>query len=539
MYNRKFPTVHYLPTIIESGSVYVDKTQFVVKLLENTAKPSFFLSRPRRFGKSLFVSTLEEVFLGKKDLFKGLYIYDKIDWADTYPVIRFSMDRIQFANLGLETALLTAVQTIAEHYDIRLDKTNSGLAFRELLEKLSHEHQKKVVVLIDEYDKPIIHYLENDNTEQAEINRDILKAFYGVLKDSGQFLRFTFITGVSRFSKVSIFSDLNYFTDLTLDARYATICGFTEAEIRQYCMGGLEDLAEKEGKTIDEVMEKIKDWYNGFSWDAHNFVYNPYSTMLLMDKQTFDDYWFSSGTPTFLVKLINKALQYNFENLRVSKANYDWYDLRHLDYISIMLQTGYLTFKEDLGDDYFKASYPNREVEKAFSTMLLQGYTQSLPSHMSSTIYDLKTCLEKHNLEGMIKILTAMFKTLPPQYFTESHEIIDKEGNKKMVSKAVGESFYHAIIYLIFNILGGKMNVEVSAGDGRIDAVVETKTHIYIFEFKKDRSGKAAIKQIRDNKYPDRFALSKKPIYLIGLSFSLQKRGINDYAILPYQSSGV
>ena len=160
--------------------------------------------------------------------------------------------------------------------------------------------------MVDEYDKPIIHYIERDNTQQAETNRDILKMFYGVLKDNGQYLRFTFITGVSRFSKVSIFSDLNYFDDLTLDANFATICGFTEAEIRQYCAAGLEDLAEKEGKTIDEVMAKIKHWYNGFSWNAHDFVYNPYSTMLLMDSLVFDDYWFTSGTPTFLVKLINK-----------------------------------------------------------------------------------------------------------------------------------------------------------------------------------------------------------------------------------------
>ena len=440
MHNRKFPTVHYLPTIIESGSVYVDKTQFVVKLLENEAKPSFFLSRPRRFGKSLFVSTLEQVFLGKKELFKGLYIYDKIDWT-TYPVIRLSMDKIGFTDLGLEKALLEVVDGLAKSANIDLYKSSYATRFEELIQQLSQKHQKGVVLLIDEYDKPIIHYLENDNTEQAEANRDILKAFYGVLKDNGQYLRFTFITGVSRFSKVSIFSDLNYFDDLTLDTNFATICGFTEAEIRQYCMGGLEDLAEKEGKTIDQVMEKIKDWYNGFSWNAIDFVYNPYSTMLLMHKHVFDDYWFSSGTPTFLVKLINKDLQYNFEDLRVSKANYDWHDLKNLDYISIMLQTGYLTFKEDLGDDYFKASYPNKEVEKAFSKMLLQGYTQSRPSQMSSTIYDLKTCLEKHNLEGFVKILTAMFKTLPPQYFTESHEIIDKEGNKKMVSKAVGESF--------------------------------------------------------------------------------------------------
>ena len=183
-----------------------------------------------------------------------------------------------------------------------------------------------------------------------------------------------------------------------------------------------------------------------------------------------------------MVKLINKDLQYTFDDVIVSKNDYDWHDLKKLSYISIMLQTGYLTFKEDLGDDCFKASYPNKEVEKAFSKMLLVGYTDDQPSTTTKTIYDLKTCLEKHNLEGFVKILTAMFKTLPPQYFTESHEIIDKEGNKKMVSKAVGESFYHAIIYLIFNILGGKMNVEISAGDGRIDAVVETKTHIYIFE---------------------------------------------------------
>ena len=385
--------------------------------------------------------------------------------------------------------------------------------------------------MVDEYDKPIIHYIERDNTQQAETNRDILKMFYGVLKDNGQYLRFTFITGVSRFSKVSIFSDLNYFDHLTLDSNFATICGFTEAEIRQHCMGGVEDLAAKEGITIDAVMAKIKYWYNGFSWNAHDFVYNPYSTMLLMDSLVFDDYWFSSGTPTFLVKLIHKAYEYNFEGVRVSKDDYDWHDLKNLDYTSIMLQTGYLTFKEALGDDYFRAAFPNKEVEKAFSKMLLQDYTQIRPSHVSQTLYDIQECLKSHDLEGMIKILTNMFKTLPPQYFTESYEIIDKEGNKKMVSKAVGESFYHAIIYLIFNVLGARMNVEVSAGDGRIDAVVETKTHIYIFEFKKDRSGKAAIKQIRDNKYPDRFALSKKPIYLIGLSFSLQKRGINSSCV--------
>jgi Predicted AAA-ATPase/PD-(D/E)XK nuclease superfamily len=388
--------------------------------------------------------------------------------------------------------------------------------------------------LIDEYDKPIISYLEKDNSEQAEINRDILKSFYGILKDSGEYLRFTFITGVSKFSKVSIFSDLNYIIDLTLDTRFATICGFTDTEIRQYCYGGLEDLATKEGKSVEEIMDKIKYWYNGFSWNAVDFVYNPYSTMLLMENQSFKHYWFSSGTPTFLVKLINTDCKYNFDNITVSEDDYDWHDLKNLDYISIMLQTGYLTFKEDLGEGYFKASYPNKEVEKAFSKMLLEGYTRRFPSQMSKTVYDIEQCLDKHDLEGMIKIVSEMFKTLPPQFFQEEYEMTDKQGNKKKVAKAVGESFYHAIIYLIFNTLGIRMNAEVAAGQGRIDATVETKTHIYIFEFKKDRKAQAAIDQIINNNYPQKFALSKKPIFLVGISFTLQKRGISDYIITPF-----
>ena len=533
MNHVNYPTTHYLPHIINSGSVYIDKTQFVVPLMQNIGNSAFFLSRPRRFGKSMFVSTLEQVFLGKKELFKGLYIYDKIEW-EAYPVIRFSMDRIGFPNLGLEMALFKAVQHAAEAYDIELKQTDSSLAFQELLEKLSQKYQKGVVLLVDEYDKPIIQYLEDSNIQQAEANRDILKGFYGILKDNGQYLRFTFLTGVSRFSKVSIFSDLNYLDDLTLDARYTTICGFTEADIRKYCHQGLEDLALQEGKTVEEIMDKIKFWYNGFSWNAVDFVYNPYSTILLMKKQAFDEYWFSSGTPTFLVKLINKAHTYSFAGLSVSKKSYDWHDLRKLDYVSIMLQTGYLTFKKDLGKGNFQIDYPNKEVETAFSKMLLQDYTQRNPSDVSQTVYDIGECLENHDLEGVIKILTNMFKTLPSHFFTEQHEITDKEGNIKTVTKAVGESFYHAIIYLIFNTLGIHMHIEVASREGRIDAVVETETHIYIFEFKKDRTAKAALQQIIDNKYPDRFALSKKQIFLIGISFSLQKRGINDHAILPF-----
>ena len=536
--SRNYPTTsHYFPIIINSGAIYVDKTQFIVPLLERQASSNFFLSRPRRFGKSLFVSALEQVFLGNKDLFKGLYIYDKIQWdAYNYPVIRLSLDRIGFTDIGLEKALFEAVQRIADSQDIILKSTSYSTRFSELIENLYLKHQKKVVILIDEYDKPIINYVEKEDSTQAETNRNILKSFYGILKDNGQYLRFVFITGVSKFSKVSIFSDLNYFSDLTLDTRYATMCGFTEAEVRQYCPQGLIDLAEKENVTVEAIVDKIRFWYNGFSWNAEDFVYNPYSTMRLMDSLQFKNYWFETGTPTFLVKLLNKTYQYQLKDIKLNSSIYEWYDLKELDYLSIMLQTGYLTFKKHLGEDYYIASYPNKEVENAFCEMLLGGYLHKHPARMSVTVLDIYEAFERHDIEKVIEILTDMFDTLPSQFFHEDREVIDAQGNKKIVSKAVGESFYHAVIYLVFNILGIRMPVEVSSKQGRIDAVVETAGYIYIFEFKKDTKAKAAIDQIKEKNYAQLYGLSKKQIYLIGVSFSIQKKGISDHKIEPFNT---
>ena len=530
--SRNYPTTsHNFPTIINSGAIYVDKTAFIVPLLSKEASSNFFLSRPRRFGKSLFVSALEQVFLGNKELFKKLYIYDKIRWEDTFPVIRLSMDKIGYNSIGLEQALYAEVKKIAKDYEILLEEDGYDRIFAEFIQKLSKKTGKKVVLLIDEYDKPIINYIEKDNTTQAETNRNILKSFYGVLKDNGEYLRFVFLTGVSKFSKVSIFSDLNYFTDLTLDTRYATICGFTEAEVRQNCPQGLIDLAAKENVTVEAIVDKIRFWYNGFSWNAEEFVYNPYSTMRLMDSLQFKNYWFETGTPTFLVKLLNKTYEYQLKDIKLNSSIYEWYDLKELDYLSIMLQTGYLTFKKHLGEDYYIASYPNKEVENAFCEMLLGGYLHKHPARMSVTVLDIKEAFERHDIEKVIEILTDMFDTLPSQFFHEDYEILDAQGNKKTISRAVGESFYHAVIYLVFNILGIRMPVEVSSKQGRIDAVVETAGYIYIFEFKKDKKAKVAIDQITKNKYTQLFALSKKQIYLIGVSFSILKKGISDHKI--------
>ena len=516
--------------MINENAIYVDKTQFILPLLEKKYKANFFLSRPRRFGKSLFVSVLEQVFLGNKELFKGLYIYDKIEWV-AYPVIKLSMDRIGFKELGLEQALLEAVLDIAERYDIQLKKTKDSSCFNELIQKLHEKYNNRIVILIDEYDKPIINYIEKEDSSQAEANRDILKSFYGIMKDNGSYIRFAFITGVSKFAKVSIFSDLNYFDDLTLDTRYNNICGFTEAEIRQYCYAGLDDLAEKEGKTVDEIMDKIRHWYNGFSWNAKEFVYNPFSTMRLMDSLCFKNYWFESGTPSFLVKLINKKHQYEVNNIRINSSVYEWHDLQNLDYISIMLQTGYLTFKKHLTEENYVIGYPNREVENSFSEMLLGGYLHRHHAHMTTTVLDIQDCFDEHNLEGVIAILKNMFKTLPAPFFKEDREVLDKDGNTKTVKKSVGESFYHAIIYLIFKILGIYMHVELMTQEGILDAAVETDTHIYLFEFKKDRKADAAMEQMHRNKYAEHYALSKKQIYLIGVCFNLRSRGISHHKI--------
>ncbi len=534
--NRNFPTgSQFFQILRNADAVYVDKTQFIVPLLAKENNAQYFLSRPRRFGKSLFISTLEQVFLGKKEMFKGLYIEDKIKWEDyNYPVIRLSMDRIGFFQLGLEVALYDMLKGLAREHGITLESTLYSAQFGELIQKMSEKYQKKVVLLIDEYDKPIITYIEKDNVEEAEKNRDILKSFYGILKSNGDHLRFLFITGVSKFSRVSIFSDLNHLDDLTLDDNYATICGFTETELRHYCHGGLEDLAAKNKTSLDSIVDKIRYWYDGFSWNAVDFVYNPFSTMLLMHKQAFKNYWVDTGTPTFLAKLINEMGQYDFTNMEVKETIYNWHDLKNLDYISIMLQTGYLTFKEPVAEFIYKIGFPNREVEQSFSELLLENRLHQKEGRLAVTVHDIEKAFKRHDIPRVLEIIGDLFKNLPSQFFKEGKEKTDAQGNVTTIRTPVGENFYHAVIYLVFKILGISMQAEVSTNKGRIDALVETDTHIYVFEFKKNRKASVALEQIKEKKYAEHFALSKKEIYLIGVAFNLQKRGISDSVMELY-----
>ena len=358
---------------IDEDYIYVDKTKQIHDLFATGGK-YYFLSRPRRFGKSLLISTLAEIFSGNKELFKGLWIYDKIEWIQ-HPVVHLDLSKLTFKTPEmLENALDIRIEKIATDYNVHLDH---GLFLKEkfgqLLEKLSQK--QKVVILVDEYDKPITEHMEADNIEIAKNIRKVLKNFLGVIKGSDAFLRFVFITGVSKFSRASIFSDLNNLVDITLMDNFADILGYTEAELAHYFAPYIEQMAEKQGISKGYLAETIRNWYNGYSWDGEHFVYNPFSILNLLNANRFRNFWFISGTPTFLIQLIklNKSEITEFENLTVENYTFDSYDIENIDIVALLFQTGYLTIKKITIEDEeetYHLSYPNKEVRDSFLTYL-------------------------------------------------------------------------------------------------------------------------------------------------------------------------
>jgi hypothetical protein len=344
--------------------LYVDKTEFIYKMADIGGY--YFLSRPRRFGKSLFISTLECLFLAKKELFKGLYIEDKWNWEQTNPIIRISFSNIGHKEKGLSRAISDELDSIANKYDIQLSEEIISGKFKELIQKLSAT-RGKVVILIDEYDKPIIDFL-GDQTEKAIENRDIMKVFYSILKDADPHLKLVFITGVSKFSRVSIFSDLNNLTDITLSHHFSASCGISEEELDTCFVEELNVYSK----------DKIKEWYNGYSWDLAISVYNPFSLMHFFREGRFQNYWFETGTPTFLIKLAEKTHLYDFNEIEIGANALGAYDIQKLELIPLMFQTGYLTIKSySPMSDVYVLGYPNNEVKKSYIEVLMAAYSQS------------------------------------------------------------------------------------------------------------------------------------------------------------------
>ncbi len=359
---KKLPIgIQTLSKIIENDYYYVDKTQFVKKL---ESGGYYFLSRPRRFGKSLFLDTLKEAFSGNKELFKGLYLYNNWDWSKKYPIIHISFGSgVVDSKDKLTKIIHSFINKPALEEDIKLTEEVISLRFKELIEKLSKKYNEKVVVLVDEYDKPILDRIEEPDI--AKENREILKDFYSVLKDADPYLHLVFITGVSRFSKVSIFSGLNQLNDITLDRDFATVCGYTQTE--------LETVFEDRIKDFDK--EEVKRWYNGYNWLGES-VYNPFDILLLFDKKEFRPYWFETGTPTFLIKLFQKSQYYlpDLENLEVGEEILSNLDIDNIYPENILFQAGYLTIKDTVQleeETVYILSYPNYEVRKSFNRNFL------------------------------------------------------------------------------------------------------------------------------------------------------------------------
>ena len=481
--------------------LYIDKTEYVFQLVEGSK--AYFLSRPRRFGKSLFINTIEALFQGRKELFEGLFIENKWDWEQRNPVIKISFSNIDHKELGLSIAIKKELRRLAENNGFELKSDSNGLMLRELIETI-FKSQGQVVLLIDEYDKPIIDYL-GESTEKALENQGILKGFYSVLKDADDYLRMVFITGVSKFSRVSIFSDLNNLRDLTISKPFAGICGITQVE--------LENNFTEELKLYDN--DKIKSWYNGYSWDLNTKVYNPFSLLnFFNDQGEFRNYWFVTGTPTFLINLSKDKKLVNFENITISPTSLEAYRIDNIQLIPLMFQTGYLTIKDiDPETNIFTLDYPNQEVRSAFLENLANNYVQGSEEEQSVVlVLQISKALKEGNLEKVQQIINTLFKSIP-------YTLWQKEN----------EHFYHAIIHLTFKLLGIYIDSEVQTSDGRMDALVRLEKYVYCFEFKLDESAEKALEQIETKGYLTPYLHQGKTCIGIGVNFSREEKKVKEF----------
>jgi hypothetical protein len=500
--------------------LYIDKTQQAFAMAEQGTY--YFLSRPRRFGKSLFLDTLKCLFEGRKELFKGLFVYDKWDWDKKYPVIRidFSKGVVKTKN-ELSQKIGAFIRQTGKDFHVKIQETGTSNAFEELIRKCHDRHDMPVVILIDEYDKPILDNITDDDT--AFIMRDGLRDLYSVVKGMDQYIRFVFLTGVSKFSKMNLFSGLNNLTDITLDDRYATICGYTQADVET---GFKEYLALLESTAPVDLAELAK-WYNGYSFGGEP-VYNPYDILLFFDKGgQYKNYWFETGTPTFLMDMI-RAKQYflpDIENLEVSEQLLNTFDVGNIPIESLMFQTGYLTIQGVKPSriphiNRYLLGFPNFEVRHAFLNYFLDHLAQS-HSIRGMVQDDLYVCLEDRQVAQLELVLTRLFSGIPYNTYIKN-TIAEYEG------------FYTSVIYAYFYSLGIDIQLEDAVSAGRADMVVKfSKDLIYIFEFKVVQDGQSKSKnplaQIKEKRYYEKYVKTGRDIFLIGIQFSKEKRNIASF----------
>lgn len=496
--------------------LYVDKTEYYYHIFKEGT--FFFLSRPRRFGKSIMLSTLKYLYQGKKELFQELWIEDKWDWDNIKPVIYIDVnDAVTKGGANLAESLMIIIARQAELNNVELTARDPGNAFRELIEKLGE--REKVVILIDEYDKPITDYIEQPKISEEHVG--ILKSFYGALKSKDHYIYKAIITGVSKYGKVSIFSELNNLTDLTVSYNSNMICGYTQADLEFYFRDYFQRLKNVYQITEPELLYWIKTWYNGYSWNGNpdETLYNPFSILKLFYHQRFENFWFETGTPTFLTKLMarDKISPEKLEQLTTFETVFSSSDLYNLDVLSLLVQTGYLTIKKIIlnpAQTRFILSYPNKEVRLSFSNFLLAEYMHVTPTSVGTDIViDLQNALNEKNWPAFFEKINQVFATVPYSIFNSN------------------EAYYHSLVHVLLTLTGNLVLSEVLTNKGRIDSVLETEDFVVIFEFKMDGSADQALKQIHAKGYGERYSKSGKDLFIIGVNFDSGERKIVDWML--------
>jgi len=513
---KKLPIgISTLSKVIEGDYIYVDKTPYIYEMV-NTGVV-YFLSRPRRFGKSLLVSTLKELFEGNKELFEGLYIYDKWHWNEKYPVIHLDFgNRSSKSPEQLELSLIKFLNDVAEDYGLQLEDINLlPDKFEELIRKVYEKTGKKVVVLIDEYDKPITDNLDKNDVLNG--NQEVLKSFYNVLKGTDEYLRFIFLTGVSKFANVSIFSSLNNLNDITLNDNYSCICGYTHEELKDSFSDYLNMLKDKLSLSDVEVLDKVNYWYDGYSWDGENKVYNPFSTLRLFNSSDFSSYWFETGTPEFLINVLRKSKDYRevLNPITVKQSRFKTFSDDNLDPISLFFQTGYLTIVEKMiinDQIHYKLEFPNFEVESSLLDHLIDlNLFEEKITEKKDTIISYIEALDNDSFQ---KEMRAFLARIPARLHIEQ------------------ESYYQSIFISWLYALGFEVEAESPTNTGFSDMVLIEEDFIVVAEFKFSKTNKItkqpiesfdkmlkkAIGQIKDKKYYEKYI--NKKIIAIGVAFA-------------------
>lgn len=493
--------------LVEMDAVYADKTKIISDLL-HTSK-YVFLSRPRRFGKSLLISTLKNLFEGKKELFKGLWIENNFDWKEV-PVIKIDFTRMDFDRRMLEDALEFALQENAKKYKVELPGGSLKERFINLMKFLHDNTGERVVLLIDEYDKPIVDSI--NDIQKAEENREILRNFYGAIKGCSEMLRFVLITGISRFSKLSIFSELNNLADISMDKNFAAICGFTKDDLNEYFSEYKDAACEELEISRDELDEKIRFWYDGYKFDGKTHIYNPFSILNFFSKKEFRNYWFESGLPKLLADFIREHSVdiKELENTAISELDLNNFDVTKINLKALMFQTGYLTITGNRNGKYV-LDYPNEEVRQSFAAYLLTNFTDQKYGNHDDKMLD---SLRAGDIDGFIESVNALFASIP-------YQIIPKEN----------ENYFSSLIYVMLRVLAVNITSELSSYKGRADAVIKTEDTIYIFEYKMaPHTAAEGMEQIKSRGYADEFASDPRKKVAVSLVIDKEKRQITEYA---------